>query len=93
VQEKTLDIVNKLGLHARAAAQLVKVAGGFAADVRLARADADGADTVDGKSIMSVMLLAAACGSRIRVTTEGPDEVEALAAIETLVADRFGEAE
>lgn len=87
--EQDLDIVNKLGLHARAAAQLVKVSGAFAAEVRVSK---DGREA-DGKSIMSVMLLAAACGSRIHVVTEGPDEAEAMAALEALVADRFGEGE
>ena len=82
-----LTLINKLGLHARAAAVLVKVAGGFAARVRLRRGDQE----ADGKSIMAVMMLAAAKGSQITVETEGADADAALDAIANLVADRFGE--
>ena len=84
-----LTLINKLGLHARAAAVLVKVAGGFAARVRLRRGDQE----ADGKSIMAVMMLAAPCGTTLTVMTEGEDADEALAAIEATVADRFGEDE
>lgn len=84
---RELEIVNRLGLHARAAAQLVKVAGAHAARVTIEK---DG-QSADGKSIMAVMMLAAAKGSRITVTAEGSDEVAALDAIEALVADCFGE--
>lgn len=89
MQEQDLEIINKLGLHARAAAQLVKVAGSFGCEVRIAR---DGRDA-DGKSIMAVMMLAASCGTRVRVVCDGEDEVEAMQAIAALVADRFGEDE
>ena len=84
---RTLEIVNKLGLHARAAAQFVKVAGAFGATVSVEK---DG-QCVDGKSIMAVMMLAAARGARITVETEGADAEAALEAIAALVADRFGE--
>lgn len=84
---RTLDIVNKLGLHARAAAQFVKVAGAYGANVSVEK---DG-QCVDGKSIMAVMMLAAAKGARITVETEGADADAALEAIAELVADRFGE--
>ena len=84
---RTLDIVNKLGLHARAAAQFVKVAGAYGANVSVEK---DG-QCVDGKSIMAVMMLAAAKGTRITVETEGADADAALEAIAELVADRFGE--
>jgi Phosphotransferase System HPr (HPr) Family len=87
MQQRDLEIVNRLGLHARAAAQLVKVAGGFAARITLEK---DG-QQADGKSIMAVMMLAASKGSRIRVVTEGSDETAALDAIAALVADCFGE--
>ena len=84
---RTLDIVNKLGLHARAAAQFVKVAGAYGANVSVEK---DG-QCVDGKSIMAVMMLAAAKGARITVETEGADADAVLEAIAELVADRFGE--
>ena len=84
---RTLEIVNKLGLHARAAAQFVKVAGAFGATVSVEK---DG-QSIDGKSIMAVMMLAAARGARITVETEGADAEAALEAIAALVADRFGE--
>ncbi|MEE4362008.1 MAG: HPr family phosphocarrier protein [Pseudomonadales bacterium] len=89
MQARTLPIINKLGLHARAAAQFVKVAGAFASDVRVRRGDTE----ADGKSIMGVMMLAASRGTSIEVTTEGEDEIEALDAIARIVADRFGEEE
>jgi phosphocarrier protein len=87
--QRELEIVNKLGLHARASARLTQVAGQFKSDVWLGR----NGRRVNAKSIMGVMMLAAAKGSRIVVEADGPDETEALQAIETLVADRFGEAE
>jgi phosphocarrier protein len=84
-----VEIVNKLGLHARAAAKLTQVAGGFAAEVFLTR----NGRRVNAKSIMGVMMLAAGKGSRITIETTGPDAEGALAALARLVADRFGEAE
>lgn len=83
-----LPIQNALGLHARAAAKFVHTAGRFAAQVRVARGDRE----VDGKSIMGLLLLAAAQGSAIRITAEGPDEKAAVAALCTLVERGFDEA-
>ena len=80
-------IVNKLGLHARAASKFVTVASQYNADIRVAK---DGRE-VSGKSIMGVMMLAAARGSRIEVTAEGDDAEAALDALDELVRDRFGE--
>ena len=85
--EKTVEIVNKLGLHARAAAKLVTLASKFAADVRIRK---DGRE-VSGKSIMGVMMLAAAKGSHIILVAEGEDAQQALDELAALVADRFGE--
>ncbi len=82
-----MDIVNRLGLHARAAAKLVHLAGRFKSQVRLIK---DG-DEVDGKSILGLMLLAAGQGNRLTVRCQGEDEAEALAAITGLIADRFDE--
>lgn len=89
MQERDLTLINKRGLHARAAAQLVKVATDFRADVRVGL---DGREA-DGKNIMSVMMLAASCGTVITITVEGEDEPEAMEALAALVADRFGEGE
>ena len=84
---RQITIRNKLGLHARAAAKLVSCASRFLSDVTLAR---DG-QRVNGKSIMGVMMLAASQGSTIEIEVSGEDEAEALAAIEQLINDRFGE--
>ncbi|HEX9368092.1 MAG TPA: HPr family phosphocarrier protein [Vicinamibacterales bacterium] len=83
-----LAILNVLGLHARAAAKFVHTAGGFAAHIRVARGDRE----VDGKSIMGLLLLAAAQGSEIRITADGPDETGAIAALCELVRRGFDEA-
>ncbi len=82
-----LTIVNPLGLHARAASRFVNLAKTFESDVRLRR----DANEADGKSIMSVMLLAAPVGSEVVLSVSGPDEDEAFAALEALVNDGFGE--
>lgn len=87
--ERTVTIVNRLGLHARAAARLVTLASKFEADVRV-RKDAR---EVSGKSIMGVMMLAAARGSTITLIAEGPDEAQALDELEALIANRFDEDE
>ncbi|MFA5940556.1 MAG: HPr family phosphocarrier protein [Sinimarinibacterium sp.] len=87
--ERTIPIVNKLGLHARAAAKLVTLASKFEADVRIRK---DGRE-VSGKSIMGVMMLAAAKGSEITLVAEGSDAAQALDELTRLVADRFGEEE
>ncbi len=91
--EARLTIVNKLGLHARAAGKLVNLTKTFSSQVSLARADDDAAEVVDGKSIMAVMLLAAPLGSELNVCVDGEDEAAAMAAIEELLANRFGEEE
>jgi phosphocarrier protein HPr len=87
--QQEVEIINKLGLHARASAKLTQVAGRFKANVWVSR---DGR-RVNAKSIMGVMMLAAAKGSTLVVETEGPDEQEALAAVTKLIADCFEEAE
>ena len=82
-------IINKLGLHARASAKLTQRASGFPCEVWLER----NGRRVNAKSIMGVMMLAAAKGSTITIDTQGEQEDEALQAIQELVADRFGEGE
>lgn len=86
---KEVQIVNKLGLHARAAAKFVKTAGGYASHIQVERMG----QKVNGKSIMGVMMLAAAQGTSITLIIEGEDEGSACAALEGLIADRFGEGE
>ena len=85
----TATISNKLGLHARASAKLTKLAGGFASDVWMSRAGR----RINAKSIMGVMMLAAARGATISIETDGDSDVQALEALVALVADRFGEGE
>ena len=87
MSEREALIVNPLGLHARPAAQIVRAASEFAADIRLKK---DGME-VNGKSIMGVMMLAAECGSTIRVRATGADADAAIDAICRLVSDGFGE--
>jgi phosphocarrier protein len=83
----TFEIVNKLGLHARAATKLVQMASRFNAEVELQK---DG-HVANGKSVMGVLLLCGHQGSRVTVTASGPDAREAVDAIGALIADRFGE--
>ena len=85
--ERTVTIVNKNGVHARPAAEIVKTAGRFASDVTIVRDDLE----VNGKSIMGVMMLAAECGADITLRADGPDAQEAVDAIATLVESKFGE--
>ncbi|ORJ59537.1 HPr family phosphocarrier protein [Geothermobacter hydrogeniphilus] len=85
--EKEFTIINRLGLHARAAAQLVQTAGRFSADVLVSKDDLE----VNGKSIMGILMLAAPRGSTISVSVNGPDEEAALKALEELINDGFGE--
>lgn len=85
--ESRVIIPNELGLHARAAARLVERANGFESEVRLSYRDR----TVNGKSIMGVLMLAAARGAELLIATEGPDEKAALTSLQTLVEDGFGE--
>ena len=85
--ERTVQIVNRSGLHARPAAEIVKLAATYRSDITVARDDLE----VNGKSIMGVMMLAAECGSTISLRAEGPDAEEALDALATLIANKFGE--
>jgi phosphocarrier protein HPr len=85
----SVKIVNKLGLHARAAAKLVTCANRYAADIQL---EHDG-QRVNGKSIMGVMMLAAGKGSELSLSADGEDAADAVKAIETLITQRFGEPE
>ncbi|HEX7049563.1 MAG TPA: HPr family phosphocarrier protein [Longimicrobiales bacterium] len=85
--ERTVQIVNRLGLHARPAAEFVKLANTFRSEIRVRREDTE----VNGKSIMGVMMLAAECGSEITIRASGEDAEEALERLAELVAGRFGE--
>jgi phosphocarrier protein len=85
----TVTIINKLGLHARAASRLVNCASGFASDVWISR----GTREVNGKSIMGVLTLAAGRGTELGLRVDGSDEAEAVAAITQLIGDYFGEGE
>lgn len=85
--EKTVTIVNRLGLHARAAAKLVTLAARYQSDIKVVKGD----KTVSGKSIMGVMMLAAAQGSSITLLATGSDGPEALEALAALIAARFDE--
>ena len=89
VVERTVEIVNAAGMHARPAAQLVQLAGTFASDVRLEK---DGLE-VNGKSIMGVLMLAAERGSQLRIRAEGNDAEDAVAALSDLVGRGFDEVE
>lgn len=89
MSRREITIVNKLGLHARAAARFVAVASEFSAAVRVIRADR----TVNGKSIMGVMMLAAGKGTRLVIEAEGEDAEAALDALQELIESRFQEEE
>lgn len=89
MMEQTFTIINKLGLHARAAAKFVTTASEFGADIEVSR---DGR-SVNGKSIMGVMMLAAAKGTQISVKAQGDDAEQALTAIGNLINNYFGEGE
>ena len=89
MQTQEITIVNKLGLHARASAKLTKLAGSFQCDVWMSK----GQRRVNAKSIMGVMMLAAAKGSTVNIETIGEDDEAALQAVLALIADRFGEEE
>ena len=82
-------IINKLGLHARAAAKLVSLASGFESDIKVTKDD----QTVNGKSIMGIIMLAAAKGTVLVLTIEGKDEDAAARELSELISDRFGEEE
>ena len=85
--KKTVIIVNKLGLHARAAARFVETALAYEADIRVK----SGAKSVDGKSIMGLMMLAAAKGASVELIIQGRDEERALSTLVSLIENRFGE--
>lgn len=87
--QQEAEIINKLGLHARASAKFTQIAGNYASAVWLSR----NGRRVNAKSIMGVMMLAAAKGSKILIETDGPDESEAMKALCALINDRFGEGE
>jgi len=85
--ERSVQIVNKNGLHARPAAEIVKLAAKYKSEITVCRDDLE----VNGKSIMGVMMLAAEYGSTLVIKADGPDAPQALDALAQLVADRFGE--
>lgn len=85
--EREVEIVNRLGLHARAAAKMVHLAGGFSSSIEVAK---DGSK-VDGKSILGLLLLAAAQGSTVILRCDGDDETAAMAALVGLIENRFEE--
>jgi len=85
--ERPVTIINKNGLHARPAAEIVKAAAKFRADITIIRDDLE----VNGKSIMGVMMLAAECGATIILRADGPDEQAAVDALAQLIESRFGE--
>lgn len=87
--ERRLTLTNRLGLHARAASKLVQTASRFQARTLIER---DGR-SVNAKSIMGVLLLAAPCGTELVLSTDGEDEAEAMAALQALIESRFGEGE
>lgn len=89
MHERPVTIVNRLGLHARAAAKLVTTASSFSSEVELSK----NGRTVNGKSIMGVMMLAASRGTELVLITNGSDEIAAADKLEALIADRFGETE
>ena len=86
--EQSVEIVNRNGLHARPAAEMVKAAARFKSDITIVRDDLE----VNGKSIMGVMMLAAEYGATLQLRAHGPDEDEAVNALANLVASKFGEA-
>ncbi len=85
--EREVEVVNANGIHARPAAEIVKTAAKFTSHITIGR---DGVE-VNGKSIMGVMMLAAECGSTVRVSAEGADEDAAVEALAALIASKFGE--
>ena len=87
--QQDIEIINNLGLHARASAKLTQLAGNYASEIWLSR----NGRRVNAKSIMGVMMLAAAKGSTITIETDGADEAEAMTALKSLISDRFGEGE
>jgi phosphocarrier protein len=90
MRQTELHITNRLGLHARAAARLVRLANQFQSQIWLARTEV-GHQPADAKSIFGVLLLAASQGTLVRITVEGPDEEQALLSISRLIEEKFGE--
>ena len=86
---QNIIIINKLGLHARASAKFVSLASEFAAEIMLKR----NSQQINGKSIMGIMMLAAAKGAEIEICADGEDEKKAIESLTELVSDRFGEGE
>jgi phosphocarrier protein HPr len=89
MQAKAINIINKLGLHARAAARFVQLASSYESEINISH----NGKKVSGKSIMGIMMLAASKGMTIEITVAGVDEVDALTALEDLILDKFGEDE
>jgi len=87
--QSTVSLVNRLGLHARAAAKFVHVTSRFSSQITVRYNE----EEVNGKSILGLLLLAAPCGSELTVTADGDDAPEALAAVEALIGELFGEPE
>jgi len=85
--ERSVQVINKNGIHARPAAEIVKLAAKYKSDITVTRDDLE----VNGKSIMGVMMLAAECGATVQLKAEGPDANEALDALAHLIAGKFGE--
>ena len=85
--ERSVKIINKNGLHARPAAEIVKTASKFTSDIIIVRDELE----VNGKSIMGVMMLAAECGAEVTLRATGPDESDAVEAIAQLISSKFGE--
>ncbi len=84
-----IEIINKLGMHARAAAKFVTTASQYSSEIQLSREE----QSVDGKSIMGVMMLAASQGTKLTIRVDGEDESQALTALKNLIEERFGEDE
>ncbi|MDR2625268.1 MAG: HPr family phosphocarrier protein [Zoogloeaceae bacterium] len=89
MQRREVEIINKLGLHARPSGQLSQLASAFESDIWMER----NGRRVNAKSIMGVMMLAAGCGKQVTLEASGRDEEAAIQALSTLIASRFGEAE
>jgi phosphocarrier protein len=87
MQQREVEIINKLGLHARASAKLTQLASRYQSDVQMSR----NGRKVNAKSIMGVMMLAAGKGAKVTIEIEGPDETDAMEAIVGLIGDYFGE--
>lgn len=85
--EREVQVINKNGIHARPAAEIVKVAARYRSDITIGRDDME----VNGKSIMGVMMLAAECGATVVLKAAGPDAEEAVSALASLITSRFGE--